>query len=109
MFRSSLAVYRSAFKGLSGATWWLALVMFVNRAGTMVIPFLAVYLREEKHFSIASAGWVIAFFGMGAIPGNFIGGQLTDKIGFSRIQFWSLFLNGLLFIVLGQMQTFWRL
>lgn len=109
MFRSSLAVYRSAFMGLSGATWWLALVMFVNRAGTMVIPFMAVYLREEKHFSIATAGWVIAFFGMGAIPGNFIGGQLTDKIGFSKIQFWSLFLNGILFIVLGQLQTFWQM
>lgn len=109
MIKSSIAVYRNAYIGLSGATWWLALVMFVNRAGTMVLPFLSVYLREEMNYSIAAAGWEIAFFGIGAILGNFIGGKLTDKIGFYRVQFWSLFLNGVLFLVLGQMQTFWRI
>jgi len=108
MIKSSIAVYRGAYSGLSGATWWLALVMFVNRAGTMVLPFMTVYLREEMHFSITAAGWQIAFFGLGAILGNFAGGKLTDKIGFYHVQFWSLFLNGLLFITLGQMQTFWQ-
>jgi len=109
MIKSSIAVYRNAYIGLSDATWWLALVMFVNRAGTMVLPFLTVYLREEMHYSIAAAGWEVALFGMGAILGNFIGGRLTDKIGFSPVQFWSLFLNGVLFIVLGQMRTFWQI
>src|SRR6185503_3544486 len=86
-----------------------ALVMFVNRAGTMVLPFLTVYLREDMHYSIAAAGWEVALFGIGALLGNFIGGRLTDKIGFSPVQFWSLFLNGVLFIVLGQMRTFWQI
>jgi len=47
MIKSSIAVYRNAYLGLSEATWWLALVMLVNRAGTMVLPFMTVYLREE--------------------------------------------------------------
>ena len=109
MIKSSFAVYRNAYTGLSVATWWLALVMFVNRAGTMVLPFLTVYLREEMNYSIAAAGWELGFFGIGAILGNFIGGKLTDKIGFYPVQFWSLFLNGVLFIVLGQLQTFWQI
>jgi len=109
MIKSSIAVYRNAYIGLSDATWWLALVMFVNRAGTMVLPFLTVYLREDMHYSIAAAGWEVALFGIGALLGNFIGGRLTDKIGFSPVQFWSLFLNGVLFIVLGQMRTFWQI
>ena len=109
MIKSSIAVYRDAYIGLSGATWWLAAVMFVNRAGTMVMPFLTVYLREEMNYSIAAAGWEVAFFGIGAILGNFVGGKLTDKIGFHPVQFWSLFLNGVLFIVLGQMRTFWHI
>jgi len=109
MIKSSVAVYRNAYLGLSAATWWLALVMFVNRAGTMVLPFMTVYLRGEMQFSITEAGWEIAFFGIGAILGNFIGGRLADTIGFYQVQFWSLFLNGILFIVLGQMQTFWQL
>ena len=109
MIKSSIAVYRNAYLGLSDATWWLAFVMFVNRAGTMVLPFLTVYLRQEMRYSIAEAGWEVGFFGIGAILGNFIGGKLTDKIGFYHVQFWSLFLNGLLFIVLGQMRTFWQI
>ena len=109
MIKSSFAVYRDAYVGLSGAIWWLALVMFVNRAGTMVLPFLTVYLRDELKYSITAAGWEIALFGTGAIFGNFMGGRLTDKIGFYSIQTWSLFLNGILFIVLGQMRTFWQI
>jgi predicted MFS family arabinose efflux permease len=109
MIKSSIAVYRNAYLGLSPATWWLALVIFVNRAGTMVMPFMTVYLREQKHYSIAQAGWEIALFGTGAIFGNLLGGKLTDRIGFSQVQFWSLLINGLLFIVLGRMQTFWQI
>jgi predicted MFS family arabinose efflux permease len=109
MLRSSISIYRNAYLGLSVSTWWLAFVMFVNRAGAMVLPFMTVYLREEMHFSIAAAGWEVAFFGVGAILGNFAGGKLTDRIGFSHVQFWSLFLNGILFLVLGQMQTFWQI
>ena len=108
MLKSSIALYRNAYFGLSTATWWLAVVMFVNRAGTMVLPFMTVYLREEMNFSIADAGWEIAFFGIGAILGNFIGGWLTDRTGFYYIQFWTLFLNGVLFFVLGATRTFWE-
>lgn len=106
MLNYSISLYKNAYAGLSKPVWWLAVVMLVNRAGTMVIPFLTLYLRQEKNFSITSAGLEVAFFGIGAILGNFIGGKLTDKHGFSNIQFWTLFLNGILFIILGQMQTF---
>jgi predicted MFS family arabinose efflux permease len=68
-----------------------------------------VYLREEMHLSIGEAGWEIAFFGIGAILGNFAGGRLTDKNGFYQVQFWSLLLNGILFIILGKMQSFWQI
>jgi len=109
MLNYSISLYKNAYAGLSKPVWWLAVVMLVNRAGTMVIPFLTLYLREEKNFSITYAGAEVAFFGVGAILGNFIGGRLTDKHGFYNVQFWSLFLNGILFIVLGQMQTFWQI
>src|SRR6476620_6719624 len=109
MLNYPISLYKNAYAGLSKPVWWLALVMLVNRAGTMVIPFLTLYLRGEKKFSITEAGWEVAYFGIGAIMGNFMGGSLTAQHGFSRIQFWSLFLNGILFIFLGQMQTFWQI
>lgn len=109
MIRSSLALYRNAYSGLSSAIWWQALVMFVNRSGTMVIPFMTVYLTYHLHYSIAQAGWVMAAYGVGSIIGAFAGGRVADKIGFYPVQFWSLFFNGAMFIVLGQMKTLWHI
>jgi len=85
--------------------WWLALVIFINRSGTMVIPFLTVYLTHNG-FTLAQAGYVMAAFGSGAILGGYIGGILTDRFGHFYVQVTSLFLNGVLFIGLGQMKTF---
>jgi predicted MFS family arabinose efflux permease len=109
MIKSSIVAYRNAYLGLSGAMWWLALVMFVNRAGTMVLPFMTVYLRDEMHYTIAQAGLEVGLFGMGAILGNYVGGKLTDKIGFYQVQFWSLFLQGVLFIILSWMHSFFQI
>ncbi|HTM92891.1 MAG TPA: MFS transporter [Flavisolibacter sp.] len=89
---------------MSRQIWWLALVMFINRSGTMVIPFLTVYLTS-KGYSIAQAGYVMAAFGCGSILGGYLGGKLTEKFGHYYVQVFSLLLNGILFIVLGQMQT----
>jgi MFS family permease len=104
MLQASIQLYRNAYSGLSRQIWWLALVMFINRSGTMVIPFLTVYLTS-KGYSIAEAGYVMAAFGCGSILGGYLGGRLTDKFGHYYVQVFSLLLNGILFIVLGQMQT----
>jgi predicted MFS family arabinose efflux permease len=100
-----VSLYKRAYAGLSPSTWLLSVVLLINRSGTMVIPFMTVYLTQRLHFSIEQAGWVMACFGTGAVVGAFIGGRLSDKIGFYQVQFWSLFLQGLIFMVLGQMQT----
>ncbi|GEP88604.1 Predicted arabinose efflux permease, MFS family [Chitinophaga terrae (ex Kim and Jung 2007)] len=101
-----IRLYKDAYTGLTPAIWWLSLVLLINRAGTMVIPFMTVYLTQQLHFPIAQAGIVMACFGSGAIAGALLGGWLSDKIGFYQVQFWSLFLNGLFFFLLGQLQTF---
>ncbi len=108
MFRSSLSLYRNAYKGLSTEMWWLALVMFINRSGTMVIPFLTIYLTQQG-YSLAEAGYVMGAFGVGAILGSFIGGVLTDKAGHFFVQVISLFLSGIMFIVLGQMEGLFQI
>jgi len=104
MLQASLQLYRKAYSGLSRQMWWLALVMFINRSGTMVIPFLTVYLTS-KGYTLAQAGYVMAAFGCGSILGGYLGGRLTDRFGYYYVQVFSLLLNGILLIVLGQMQT----
>lgn len=100
---------RSAYGGLSGNVWLLALVMFINRSGTMVIPFLTVYLTIEKKFDLEQAGLIMSAFGVGSLLGSWLGGWLTDKIGAYAVQIWSLVGTGLLFFWLGQLEQFWPL
>ncbi|RFS16352.1 MFS transporter [Emticicia sp. C21] len=104
-----VSLFRNAFGGLSRQVWLLAIVMFVNRSGTMVIAFLTVYLTQKLHFSVQEAGIVMTMFGVGSIFGTWMGGKLTDKIGYYPVQFWSLFLGGIMFIVMVHTQHFYLL
>jgi predicted MFS family arabinose efflux permease len=99
------ALYKNAYSGLSRSTWLLSLVMLVNRSGTMVLPFMTIYLTGIG-FSLFKAGIVVGMFGAGSIAGGYIGGKLTDKIGFYHIQLITLTGGGLLFILLGQMKSY---
>ncbi|HRO43656.1 MAG TPA: MFS transporter [Flavipsychrobacter sp.] len=101
-----LHLYKQAYHGLAPSTWWLSLVMLVNRSGTMVVPFMTLYMTQQLGYSIAEAGWVMALFGAGAVCGGLLGGKLIDKVGFYQIQIATLLGGGLLFMVLGQMRSF---
>lgn len=81
-------------------------MMLVNRSGTMVVPFMTLYLTESMGYTIGQAGIVMAIFGAGAICGGFIGGKLTDKFGFYHIQLFTLAGGGIMFMVLGQMRSY---
>jgi hypothetical protein len=50
VFRS-IAAYREAFSGLSRPVWLLSIATLINRSGTMVLPFLALFLTEKRGFT----------------------------------------------------------
>lgn len=106
MLHRTVNLYRNSFGGLSKDIWLLAFVTFINRSGTMVVPFLTVYLTTQLHFSLPQAGWVMLCFGVGSVLGTLLGGKLTDKIGYYKVQLWSLVLSGVMFISLQAMHTF---
>ncbi len=98
--------YINTFRGLSKEVWWIALITLINRAGTMVIPFLSLYLTKSLHFSMGDVGWIMSAFGLGSVVGSWIGGKLTDKIGFYKVMVFSLIATGLLFIILQLLTSF---
>ncbi len=57
-------------------------------------------------YSVGQAGIVFGLFGAGAFSGAWLGGRLTDKIGFYPVQLFTLLTGGILFMVLGQMKTY---
>ncbi|WP_298879061.1 MFS transporter [uncultured Polaribacter sp.] len=99
--------YINTFRGLSKEVWWLSLITFINRSGTMVIPFLSLYLTKSLNFSLTDVGWIMSFFGLGSVVGTWIGGKLTDKIGYYKVMYVSLLLTGVLFVALQYATTFY--
>ena len=98
--------YINTFKGLSNEVWWLALITLINRAGTMVIPFLALYLKEDLGFTVSHVAWIMSAFGLGSVAGSWLGGKLTDTLGYYKVMVRSLISTGILFIVLQFLNTF---
>lgn len=106
MLAKTISIYRHAYTGLSRDTWILSLIMLINRSGTMVVPFLTLYMTsKEMGYSVGQAGFVFGCFGAGAFSGAYFGGRLTDKIGFFAVQMMTLLGGACLFVVLGQMKA----
>ncbi|AUC77351.1 MFS transporter [Olleya sp. Bg11-27] len=101
--------YISTFDGLSKEVWWLSLITLINRAGTMVIPFLSLYLTEDLGFTLSNVGTIMTAFGLGSVIGSWLGGKLTDKIGYYKIMVFSLFISGFMFIGLQYLKTIYTL
>ncbi len=98
--------YLDTFRGLSKEVWWLAFITLINRAGTMVIPFLSLYLTTNLNFTLDDVAWIMTAFGFGSLVGSWIGGKLTDKIGYYKVMVISLVLSGFLFIGMQYLETF---
>lgn len=98
--------YINIFKGLSREVWWLSLITLINRAGTMVIPFLSLYLTKNMNFTLSDVGWIMSFFGLGSVVGSWLGGKMTDKIGYYKVMLLSLIGTGILFVCLQFAATF---
>lgn len=102
-----LEIYKSSFSGLDRYIWLLSFVMLVNRAGSMVLLFLSLYLTKELHFSLSQAGVVLGFYGAGSIVGSYVGGWLTDRFDYYKIMVYSLVISGLILLGLIFVKTYY--
>lgn len=109
MLQAGFNRYINNFRGFSREIWILTIITFINRAGTMVLPFLSKYLKEDLNFSLGQVGWIMVCFGLGSMLGSWLGGKLSDKIGFYKIMVFSLFTSGLLFFTIQFITSFWGL
>ncbi len=103
--KSIVFLFQNAYGGLPKAVWLLSLIGLINRSGTMVLPFMSVYLCQELDFSIAQAGYIMMAFGIGSTVGTHFSGSLIDRFGAYYVQLFSLLIGGLLFFVVMQLRT----
>jgi len=107
MLIRAASLYKRSFAGLSPQSWLLSLIMLINRSGTMVVPFMTLYLTgKDMNRTLSEAGFVMGLFGLGAMIGAYFGGKLSDKGGFFKVQLFTLLAGGVLFMVLGQIRSY---
>ncbi|WP_348638618.1 MDR family MFS transporter [Actinomadura madurae] len=75
------AFLRPKVGGLPRTFWVLWAGTLLNRLGTMVEPFLGLYLTTTRGLSLTQAGMVMAVLGAGSLGGQLAGGALADRIG----------------------------
>ncbi len=82
-------------KNLPHNMWIIFFTTLINRAGTMVLPFLTLYMTSKEGLSAGDAGLVIAVYGAGALITAPLSGKLSDKIGPLMLMKLSLITTGL--------------
>jgi len=70
----------------------------INRSGTMVLPYLALYLTVGLGEGAEVAGVVLAAYGVGAVVAPMLAGPLVDRYGALRVMRGSLLGSGLLLL-----------
>lgn len=87
--------------GMPRAFWILFAGMLVNRTGTFVMPFLALYLTRVRGCTVTQAGFVAALYGAGAAVASPVGGFLADRFGRRGTMLFALGAGGIGMIAMG--------
>ena len=66
MITRTVNLYKNAYSGLTQKIWLLSVVMLINRAGTMVLAFMTLYINHLG-FTIKQGGIVVAIYGLGSV------------------------------------------
>ena len=104
-FASQMNIWRS-LKGLPRGVWVLSGATLINRVGTMVLPFLVLYLTDELGFTAPRAGLALGVYGAGAMIAAPLSGRLSDRIGPMPVMRISLILSGILLFLFPLARSF---
>jgi MFS family permease len=91
--------------GLPRLFWVLWTGILVNRLGTLVEPFLGVYLVAVRGFPVTTAGAVLAIYALGSMVSQILGGWLADRLGRRAALTAGMLANGASLIALGYVTT----
>ncbi|HEX3624254.1 MAG TPA: MFS transporter [Verrucomicrobiae bacterium] len=95
----------AALAALPRPAWILFFGTFLNKFGTFVVPFLALYLTG-KGFTVDQAGLAIAAYGVGNLLASILGGHLADHIGRRKTIVLSMFSGAAMMLLLSQARNF---
>lgn len=81
-------------RGLPASVWLVCASTLVNRLGTMAMPFLVLFLIQERRWSAEDAGFAMMVYGAGALLSGPVAGRLADRLGHAHVLKASLWSSG---------------
>lgn len=81
--------------------WVLFYTTLINRSGTMVIPFLVLYLTQKIGVSASEAGAALLVYGIAAFIAAPLTGKLADKVGALKVMKLSLIGTSVVMFIYG--------
>jgi MFS family permease len=97
--------FRDQLRALPRPVWILLGGTLINRFGTFVMPFLAIYLTRSG-YSAARAGLAVGAYGAGHVIASSLGGHLADRIGRRNTIVLSMFGSAAAMMALSQARSY---
>jgi len=98
------ASLRESLRALPRGAWILFFGTFLNKFGTFVLPFLAIYMTRLG-YTPAQAGLAIAAYGLGTLGACVLGGHLADRFGRRKTIVLSMFAGAAAMLCLSQVHS----
>ena len=92
--------------GLPAPVWIVFATTLVNRAGTMVVPFMVLYVTRHLGVRLALAGLALTVYGIGGLVSGPIAGRLCDRLGPFSVLRGSLVMSGAILLLFPLASTF---
>ncbi|HTQ78595.1 MAG TPA: MFS transporter [Thermoanaerobaculia bacterium] len=89
----------SGLRELPASLWLLFTATLINRLGTMVLAFLALYLTRTQGYTPTQAGAMLALYGTVAIFAAPLSGRICDRFGALPVIVAGLLSNGLVLLL----------
>lgn len=100
-----MVTLRDNLRSLPRPAWILFAGTFINRFGTFVMPFLAIYLTR-RGYGMAEAGAAVSAYGGGHVVASMLGGHLADRIGRRNTIVLSMFAGAISMLALSQATSY---
>lgn len=92
---------RQNLRALPRGSWILFCGTFLNKFGTFVLPFLAIYMTRLG-YTARQAGLAVGAYGIGTLCAAVLGGYLADRLGRRKTIMVSMFGGALAMLCLSQ-------
>jgi len=104
--------YQEAFlniKKFPRIFWVIISATFINQVGNMAFVFLMLYTTEHLGFSLSQGANLFAVVSASMLLSGILSGNLIDYFGAFRIMIFSVFMNGIILLILSFLHNYYTM